>query len=75
MVAYETVNRRESWGPKGVMAFYLGPSLEHYRCARVYVPSTCRERVVNTMRFYPHLCAVPTVPPREQSHPGCAVPR
>ena len=66
-IAYEAADQRQTWGPKGIRAFYLGPAMEHYRCSRVWIPSTRSERVVKTIRFFPHLCAIPTVSPADEA--------
>jgi hypothetical protein len=43
---------RQSWAPHGVDGWYLGPSLEHYRCYQVYANKTAHARVANTIEFF-----------------------
>ena len=43
-VIYEDPNSRTSWGPQATDAWYCGPSLDHYRNCKFFVPTTgaCR---------------------------------
>jgi hypothetical protein len=40
IIAHETPSRRRPWEPHGQDGWYIGPSLEHYRCYTVYVNKT-----------------------------------
>ena len=51
---HEKPSQRASWDPHAVEGWYLGPSLEHYRCVRVYIPSTFSERITDTVEYFPH---------------------
>ena len=53
VIVHETPDVRSSWAPHGVNGFYIGPSLEHYRCYKCYIPSTRRERDSDTVEFFP----------------------
>jgi hypothetical protein len=39
-VTYEDRDTQGSWASRGVDRWYLGPSLDHYRCNVYYVPET-----------------------------------
>ena len=39
-IAYDTPSHRATWNSKGTETWYVGPAMEHYRCHRLYVPST-----------------------------------
>ena len=52
MLAFSPSNQRESWDVYGLKGFYLGPSLKHYRCHRIYVINTSSERVIDTIAVY-----------------------
>ena len=39
--------------------WYLGPTLNHYQCYRVWVPRTYAERIVDTISFFPKAVALP----------------
>jgi len=44
---------RASWQNHGEDGWYIGPSMEHYRCVKCYVPTTGRERDADTISFFP----------------------
>ena len=39
VIAHNSIETRDSWGPHGKLAFYVGPAMNHYRCYKVYLPS------------------------------------
>ena len=51
---------RKTFAPHATRAWYLGPALNHYRCHRVFIPSTNKERVAETVVWQPHHCKMPT---------------
>ena len=53
MVCHDTPANRPSCAPHGQRAFYLGPSLDHYRCSWVYVVRTTATRTSATLDHYP----------------------
>jgi hypothetical protein len=53
-VIFEDPDTRESWGPHGKLAWYLGPASEHYRCYRFFIPETNGVRISGTAEFFPH---------------------
>ena len=60
VIVHEKPAQRTSWGPHGVLGWYIGPASEHYRCVRIYVPSTFRERISDTVEFFPHSTPFPS---------------
>jgi hypothetical protein len=52
IIAHERPNRRRTWAPHGQDGWYIGPTLEHYRCYIVYITKTRSERVVETVDFF-----------------------
>ena len=62
-IAFESPQTRRTFAPHGVHAWYIGPSLEHYRCYKIYVPKTRAERVCDTVSFHSHLCQAPVLQP------------
>ena len=50
---------RSSWAPHAVQGWYIGPSLDHYRCHRVWIPSTKSERISQTLSWFPHHVMMP----------------
>ena len=53
IVIHEKPDHRKTWAPHGVDGFYLGPALLHYRCYRAWTIATQRERLVDTVAWYP----------------------
>ena len=51
VIIHEKSNNRKSWAGHGTEAWYIGPSLEHYRCFKCYVPATFSERNADTVQF------------------------
>ena len=50
---YESAEARESWAPHSSAGFYLGPSLNHYRCYRVFAVQTQRVRISDSLDWFP----------------------
>ena len=67
VIAFEAPQHRQSFAPHGIPAWYIGPTLEHYRCYKVYVPKTRAERICDTVSFHPHLCETPVLQPLQQA--------
>ena len=53
--------KRASWAYHGEEGWYIGPSLHHYRCVRCFIPATRRERDADTVDYFPHGDAFPTI--------------
>ena len=51
--------QRGTWDPHGKPGFYIGPSLPHYRCFRVFLPDTMHIRVTDTASWQPHHLHMP----------------
>jgi hypothetical protein len=58
-VIYEDPESRTSWGSRGTDAWYLGPSLDHYRCNHFFVPETRAYRISGSAELFPQHCQVP----------------
>ena len=63
VIAFESTQTRKTFEPHGMQAWYIGPTLENYRCYKVYVPKTRAEIIFDTVSFYPHLCKSPVFQP------------
>ncbi len=61
IVSHDKPDARASFAPHGVRGWYLGPALSHYRCHNVYIPSSKRTRVTDTIGWLPtaHLLPQP----------------
>ena len=53
VVVHEKPSKRGSWAPHGLVGFYVGSALKHYRCWRVYVSSTRSVRISDTLSWHP----------------------
>jgi hypothetical protein len=52
-------DKRASFGPHSIDAWYVGPAPKHYRCYTCYIPSTGGERVSDTVEFFPTRVRMP----------------
>ena len=51
--------KRASWAFHGLEGWYIGPSTEHYRCVKCYIPQTRSEIVSDTVKFIPSYVPIP----------------
>lgn len=61
VLIHEPPSRRLTFAPHGLEGFYIGPSMEHYRCYKVFVPSTQSTRDVLTLEWFPSSIPYPRV--------------
>ncbi len=54
-------DQRASWAFHGEEGWYVGPSMEHYRCVKCYLPTTARVRDVDTLQFFPKKIPFPKI--------------
>jgi hypothetical protein len=54
-------DQRASWAYHGEEGWYVGPSMEHYRCFKCYLPATARVRDVDTLQFFPKKIPFPNI--------------
>jgi hypothetical protein len=59
IIAHEKPGRRRTWAPHGQHGYSLGPAMHHYRCQNVYISTTARERIVDTLELFPHNYQMP----------------
>ena len=55
ILSHDKPENRESWGLHGTEGFYIGPSLDHYRCYEVLIQSTNRTRTTDTLSWHPDM--------------------
>ena len=65
-VIYETPSNRTSFSPHGANTWYIGPTLKHFRCYKIYVTKKRAERICDLLTFHPHTCETPPLSPHEQ---------
>ena len=61
VVVHVTPDKRTSMAPHGIDGWYVGPSTEHYRCHKCYLPSTAGIRDALTVDWFPHKVPFPKV--------------
>ena len=59
VIVHQKPATRLSWAYHGKIGWYIGPSLDHYRCVRVYMPSTHSVVIADTVEFLPERIAFP----------------
>ena len=53
-------SNRASWAFHGVQGWYVGLSLNHYRCVKCFIPTTRSEIIFDTIKFIPKYIPIPT---------------
>ena len=53
VVVHDKPVQRASWAHHGTPAWYIGPSLDHYRTMKCYMPATGSVRYTDTLKFIP----------------------
>ena len=61
IVAHISPDNRGSWELNGEVGWYIGPSLNHYRCVKCYFPRTRSTRDCDTVDFFPTTVPFPQV--------------
>ena len=77
VVSHVPPAERDTWAQHGVIGYYIGPALEHYRCYDIYIPTTKSIRVSDCVEWFPahvleadnlsRLAALPLLPPPSES--------
>jgi hypothetical protein len=58
-------DKRASWAFHGEEGWYVGPSMEHYRCFKCFLPATSRTRDADTVTFFPKQFPFPKTTPAD----------
>ena len=61
VIANKKVSNRVSWDEHGKKGWNIGPSLNHYRCIKLYFPATRSEKYNGTVTFFPKLIKFPEI--------------
>ena len=67
-VIYKSPNAQGSWGSRGTDMWYLGPSVDHYRCNHYFVPETQAYRISGSAELFPQHCQVPFLSTKDHLH-------
>ncbi len=62
-IVYEDEDTRGSRASRGVDAWYLGPSQDHYRCDLYYIPETRAYQISGSAELFPQHCQLPDITP------------
>jgi hypothetical protein len=65
VVVYKDGNTRGLWASRGVDGWYLGPSMDHYRCDIYYIPETRAYRISGSTELFPQHCQLPDSTPHQ----------
>jgi len=65
-IIHNPAEKRSSWAPRGIDAWYLGPAKDHYRCMQFYVPETKGIRISGSYKLNPQYCKTPINPTMEE---------
>jgi hypothetical protein len=61
VLVHEKPAIRQSWDPRAINAWYIGPAMKHYRCNHVWIWGTQSERVADTLAWFPTRIQMPTI--------------
>jgi hypothetical protein len=61
IVAHIKSDQRRTWELNGETGWYVGPSLNHYRCVQCYFPRTRTVRDCDTVTFFPSNIPFPDI--------------
>ena len=53
VLVHSKPSKRASWDTHGIEGWYVGPSMQHYRCVKCYMPETLALRDSDTVAFSP----------------------
>ena len=52
IVAHTRPQERDTWANHGAKGFFVGPAKHHYWSYNIYIPTTRRERITDTIEFF-----------------------
>jgi hypothetical protein len=59
IIAHKKQEKRRTWAPNGQHGYSFGPAMHHYRCQNVYISTMASERIVDTLKLFPHNYQMP----------------
>ena len=62
---------RELWGTRGIDAWYIGPSFDHYRNCIFFVPEMMTYQITALFDLFPQHCSLPKFTPPEHAAEVC----
>ncbi len=64
-VVHENGDTQGLWASRGVDAWYLGPSQDHYRCDFYYIPKMRAYWISGSAELFPQHCQLPDMTPHQ----------
>jgi len=61
VLIHKKPSNRTTWAPHAVKGWYIGPALNAYRCYRTWITETKRERIADTLTWFPTTAPMPTI--------------
>jgi hypothetical protein len=61
VLVHERPDVQQSWDPRALDVWYIGPAMHHYRCYWVYTWGTQSERITDTLVWFPTCVKMPTM--------------
>jgi hypothetical protein len=59
IIEHENQGKRRTWAPHGQHGYSLGPAMHHYRSQNIYISTTASERIMDTLKLFPHNYQMP----------------
>ena len=59
VIVHAKPSQRKSWDYHGMLGWYVGPAVNHYRCFRVFMPHTGKEIITDTVKTLPSKIPIP----------------
>ena len=59
IIVHAKPGKRTSWAFHGEQGWYISPGIHHYRCIKVYIPKTHKERIADTIQIIPKNIHIP----------------
>ena len=53
VIVHKKASNILSWGYHGIEGWYVGPTMDHYQCLRIYTPKTHSTIIADTVAFIP----------------------
>jgi hypothetical protein len=59
VLMHEKPSNRGTWAPHATEGWYVGPALDSYRCYKIWLPTTRRLRISDTISWFPTAVSLP----------------
>ena len=59
VIVHDKTGNRTSWGHNAKRIWYIGPSIDHYRCMKCFMPAAGVVKIIDTLQYTPKAFAFP----------------